>query len=317
MKTPSFWYKPAGLRAKLLSPLGFLYGKAGRMRRAYSKPYISKVPLICIGNLTAGGAGKTPTALALVSLIKEQDPNANPVFVTRGYGGSREGPLRVKRYHTAQGVGDEALLLAQAAPCFIGRNRVAAIKEAEREATHIILDDGLQNPSFVPTKTIMVVDGAVGFGNEHLIPAGPLRERFQDALPRVDAVVIIGDDAQGLSKRLEKPIFRAHLKPQLPPDMSGKDVLAFAGIGRPEKFYKSCRESGLSVVQTRDFADHHVFSFKELQDLEVTAATKGLHLITTAKDFVRLPELFATNVSVLGVQLAFDHEDEVKTFLEG
>jgi len=317
MKAPSFWYKKHSLISKVLLPISALYFLAGKIRKINAKPYQSKIPVICIGNITAGGAGKTPTCLAILKIIKEANKNANPVFVTRGYGGKEKNVIKVdlKKYSSID-VGDEAILLAQKAPCFVGRDRAKAIKMAEKEASHIIIDDGMQNPFFKPAISIMVIDGKAGFGNEHLIPAGPLRESLKNALSHIDFAILIGDDAHNISNRITKSIFRAHLKPLLQKSFAlNPNVLAFAGIGRPEKFYDSCKDAGLSVEKTQSFPDHHVFSFKELQTLEKTAIKDNLQLITTAKDYVRLPKSFQNKVSVLNIELIFDNNKEIKEAL--
>lgn len=308
MKAPDFWYRPGGCKARFLAPLGQVYRAAGFLRRAVAAPYRPAIPLICAGNIVAGGAGKTPTALALASLLKLQ--GAKPAFVTRGYGGCEAGPLRIDpERHTAREVGDEALLLAQAAPCWIGRNRAAAVRAAAPHATHIILDDGLQNPTVAPSCSLLVIDGETGLGNGCLIPAGPLRETLADALKRVDAVVLIGEDTRDIEQRLTKPVWRASLQPRLPDDFPrGLDYFAFAGIGHPEKFYASCREAGLNVVSTLDFPDHHPFSKKELADLAEHARVRKERLITTAKDWARLPAGFRAEVDVLPVELVFEDE---------
>lgn len=295
----------------MLAPLGQLYRTAGLLRHALITPYKSSVPVICVGNIVAGGAGKTPTAMSLARLLIRQ--GQRPVFVSRGHGGNEKGPLRVNlEKHTSRDVGDEAVLLAQIAPCFIGRNRAAAIQMAEKESpTHIILDDGLQNPKVAPDISLLVVDGAVGFGNRLLIPAGPLRETLHDAFSRITGIVMIGHDEQLVSACLGKPVLKAKIRPTLPEDLPrGSQVLAFAGIGRPAKFYDSCREAELDLVETRDFADHHVFTSEELHGLSSAAEKKGVRLVTTAKDWVRLPEPFRRGVSILDAQLVFENEEE-------
>ncbi len=172
----------------------------------------------CVGNIVAGGAGKTPTALAIAELLKQS--GARPVFVTRGYGGSERGPLQVDATgHTAKDVGDEALLLARVAPTWVGRDRAAAIRAAEHNASHIIMDDGLQNPHVHPDHALLVIDGESGLGNGHVIPAGPLRETFEEAIKRVAAIVLIGEhDMQNVTKRTQKPVIRARIRPELPAD---------------------------------------------------------------------------------------------------
>lgn len=312
MKTPKFWYQKKGAKALLLSPFGQLYRTAGLVRHALIKPYKASVPVICVGNIVAGGAGKTPTSMAIARLLIKH--GARPVFVTRGYGGQEKGPLRVDlTKHTSREVGDEAVLLAQIAPCFIGRNRAAAIQLAEADhPTHIVLDDGLQNPKVAPDVNLLVVDGAVGFGNKQLIPAGPLRETLHDAFSRIAAIVMIGPDAQRVATCLGKPVLQAQTRPSIPASLVDKPrVLAFAGIGRPSKFYDSCREAHLQVMETRDFADHHVFTQEDLTELTAAAVSKGLRLITTAKDWVRLPDPFRKDVAILDIELVFEEEEAV------
>lgn len=310
MKAPSFWYRKKGAKAALLAPLGQMYRTGGLLRRAVIKPYKAKVPVICVGNIVAGGAGKTPTCLALKKLLTKHFPDEKIAFVSRGYGGSEKGPLRVDiGRHTAQQVGDEAILLARAAPCWIGRERAAAIRAAEKEATLIIMDDGLQNPKVVADVNLLVIDGAVGLGNKQLIPAGPLRETLNDAFSRIDGIVVIGKDETYLTANLGKPVIEARIVPALQPAfLQAPRVLAFAGIGRPQKFYDSCRAAGLAVMQTRDFPDHYVYSAEDLQALLDEAARQDLKLITTTKDYVRLPFSFSSKVGVLYIDLVFEDE---------
>jgi len=317
MKAPAFWYGTAGIKAALLAPFGQLYRAAGAIRRVCATPYQAPIPVICVGNVVAGGAGKTPTALALAHMLQRQ--GARPAFVTRGYGGTERGPLRVDpARHTARDVGDEAMILANAAVCWIGGDRAATLRAAVASslATHIIMDDGLQNPTVAPTLSLLVIDGASGIGNGHVMPAGPLREPLEDALRRVAAVVMIGQETPEIAKRLTKPLLRARLAPQLPEDFSReKPCLAFAGIGRPEKFFASCREAGLTLAVTHSFPDHHPYSDSELQTLCDEAARHGLRLMTTAKDWVRMPEPFRARITVLPVALVFEDEAAVVRIL--
>ncbi|MDD3181566.1 MAG: tetraacyldisaccharide 4'-kinase [Alphaproteobacteria bacterium] len=312
MKAPAFWYRKRGIASLFLAPIGHFYRIAGLLRRALAKPYKASIPVICIGNIVAGGAGKTPTCLALKKLLLKRNPQERIVFVTRGYGGCEKGPLRVDlTKHTAKDVGDEALLLAQAAPCWIGTDRAATIREAEKESSVIIMDDGMQNPHVLPTTTFLVVDGTVGFGNGQLIPAGPLRETLNDAFSRIDAVVMIGKDKQRITSHLAKPVCSATLRPGLSASfLNHPKVLAFAGIGRPSKFYDSCRVAGLTIVQTQDFPDHYTYTDNDLATLTEKAAQLGVRLITTTKDFVRIPNAFQSNMAVLEIELVF--EDEMK-----
>ncbi|MDX2027525.1 MAG: tetraacyldisaccharide 4'-kinase [Alphaproteobacteria bacterium] len=316
MKTPAFWYEPRGGLACALSPLSFIWRAGGAVRRALAVPYRSPVPVICVGNITAGGSGKTPTALALGQMLKEN--GQKPVFVTRGYGGRERGPLRVDlAYHTAQDVGDEALLLAQVAPTWIGRDRAAAVRAAEAHGTHILLDDGLQNPSIQPSHSLLVIDAAVGLGNECIIPAGPLRETLDAALKRVTAIVLVGErDETNLMPRLTKPILHARLQAMLPENFPRSEkFLAFAGIGRPEKFYQACRQAGLTLVGTWDFPDHHTFSAREMESLKSAAKDLGARLLTTEKDAVRLLPELRSHVSTLPIQLVFGDPIAIKKLI--
>jgi len=321
MKTPRFWYRPPDVLSRLLAPAGQAYRAAGLLRRKLVAPYRAAVPVICVGNVVAGGAGKTPVALAIAAVLKRL--GRKPVFVSRGYGGAESGPLPVDPgKHTAREVGDEALLLASVAPCWIGRDRTAAVRAAEREATHIILDDGLQNPAVAHSLSLLVIDGETGVGNGELIPAGPLRETLADALKRVDAVIMIGDDRSGIFSHLSSagktlPVLRSFLRPCLPEGFPrGGKFFAFAGIARPEKFYATCREAGLDVVRTRDFPDHHMFRAEELAELAGQARRGNLNLITTEKDAQRIPREFRSQISVLPVEISFEEEERLLFLLQ-
>jgi tetraacyldisaccharide 4'-kinase len=280
-------------------------------------PYKAKIPVICVGNVVAGGSGKTPTALALGAIAIEQGRKVG--FVTRGYGGTESGIVRVDvTRHSAAQVGDEALLLARIAPVWVGRDRVAAIREAEKHSNLIILDDGLQNPNVLPDLSLLVVDGVVGFGNGQVIPAGPLREKLSQALRRVSAVLIVGDASANLLAQLppQLPVLNAYLQPNMPRGVNGQQkYFAFAGIGRPQKFYDVCQAAGLNIVGTQDFADHHAFTFSEIKAVNKTAMSVGATLLTTEKDFVRIPPQFRSQVKTLPVDLVFSHREVIETLL--
>ncbi len=317
MKAPKFWYKPTGLTAVLLLPVSLLYSAGSKFRRALTTPYRAKIPVVCIGNIVAGGAGKTPVALELAQALRAK--GHKPVFVTRGYGGKECGPLRVDlARHTARDVGDEALLLARVAPVWIGHDRPAAIRKAEEQGSHIILDDGLQNPGVLPNIVFLVVDGATAFGNEHLIPAGPLRESFESGMSRTTAVVLIGPDVGGrILPRVRCPVIKGQWVAQLPPDFPvTQSFFDFAGIGRPEKFYTTCREAKLDLAGTKDFPDHHMFSAADINDLKKQANALGAQLLTTEKDWVRLPKDFQATVMVLPAKLVFDDVGALEAVLK-
>jgi tetraacyldisaccharide 4'-kinase len=315
MKAPTFWYHRSVLAFGLL-PLSWFYWLGGKIRRAIATPYRAKIPVICVGNIVAGGAGKTPTALSLGHAL--QQGGAHPVFVTRGYGGTEQGPLRVDlTLHTAREVGDEALLLARIAPVWVGRDRAAAIRAAEPHGTHIIMDDGLQNPFVLPDLAFLVLDGESSFGNGFLIPAGPLRETFGDALKRVSAVILIGEQRdQAIAAVSQCPVMHARWEPNLPQDFPvPQKFFAFAGIGRPAKFYETAIKAGLNIVATQDFSDHYPYSDDDLAALEKKAATHNARLLTTEKDWVRLPDHVRRRVTAFPVKLVFKQPDQLARFL--
>jgi len=317
MRAPDFWYRPRGVAASALLPLSLFWSAGGAVQRLLAKPYRAQKPVICIGNIVAGGAGKTPTALAAGRLLQQN--GHQPVFVTRGYGGSERGPLRVDSdRHSAREVGDEALLLARVAPTWIGCDRAAAIKEAEQHGSHIVLDDGLQNAHLQPDISFLVIDGESGFGNGCLIPAGPLRETLENALPRVAAVILIGErDAHGIAARIRCQLIRARLQPDLSDRFPrAEKFFAFAGIGQPQKFYTTCRAAGLTLAGSEDFPDHHVFNAGDLARLRQKSVALGARLLTTEKDWVRLPLDVRTEVTALPVKLTFEDSETVRRLLK-
>ena len=319
MRAPDFWYRDESLPAELLAPLGAAYDLAGRLRRAMARPLRLDVPVICVGNLVAGGAGKTPVALDLAARLERL--HGAPHVISRGYGGRASGPLRVDpEHHSAEEVGDEPLLLARAAPTWVARDRAAAGRAAlESGAGCLLLDDGFQNPGLVKDLSIVVVDAEVGFGNGLLLPAGPLRERVARGLARADAVVLLGEDRRGLSPQVPSglPLLRAKLEPGPGSEaLRGRRVLAFAGIGRPAKFFASLEALGAELVATYDFPDHHPYTAEEIEGLIEEAAAADAIAVTTKKDDVRLPAHLRARVDVLPVSLAWNDVAAVERLLE-
>jgi len=308
MKAPEFWYKPPGAAAVLLSPAGWLFAAAGRLRMASAQPERLRVPVICIGNLVAGGAGKTPVALAVAQALGTRQVH----FLTRGYGGREAGPLRVDpTRHDATDVGDEALLLAGARPTWVARDRVAGGRAAQDAGAEvIIMDDGFQNPALAKDLSLLVVDGGAGFGNRHVIPAGPLREPIEAGLDRADAVVVLGQDRCGTADLIgsRRPILHARLVPApgAAEALRGQRVVAFAGIGRPAKFFATVEELGADLIERIAFADHHPYVPDEIMRMVEFAAASGAKLVTTAKDAVRLPEQARGMVEVVPVSVVWD-----------
>ena len=316
MKAPDFWFRTSSSAARLLAPAGALYDFASRLTRATTRGQNVEANIICIGNLVAGGAGKTPVALAIAELLTTGDI----AFLTRGYGGRETGPLRVDpETHTAHDVGDEALLLARQAPTWVSRNRPQGARAAARNgARTIIMDDGFQNPSLVKDTAILVVDGATGFGNGRVIPAGPLRETVKNGLSRAHAVVLIGKDETGVVDEIGNrvAVFTARLAPTVDAqDLAGRRVLAFAGIGRPQKFFDTLAELGCDIVEQHAFADHKPYRPTQIMALCEQAASLQAIPVTTEKDLVRLPPGARAMVRTVPVVLAWDDRDAIREFL--
>ncbi|HVH82035.1 MAG TPA: tetraacyldisaccharide 4'-kinase, partial [Stellaceae bacterium] len=275
------------------------------LRRAVTHPYRAPVPVICVGNLIAGGSGKTPVALSLAAILDRQ--GIDTAIVMRGYGGRLAGPLRANPdAHDAAAVGDEALLAAAQTAAWVARDRAAGVRAAVADgAQTIILDDGFQNPAVAKDLSLVVVDAAYGFGNGRLLPAGPLRERIAAGLARADAVVLLGD---GELTALGHPVLRASLQPIDGNRFKAAPIVAFAGIGRPEKFFAGLRELGTRLVAEHCFPDHHRYRPEELATLRNEARQSNARLVTTRKDWVRLPVEERQDIEVLDVELRWhDH----------
>jgi tetraacyldisaccharide 4'-kinase len=279
-------------------------------------------PTICVGNFVAGGAGKTPAALALARMLIADGRRV--AFLSRGYGGrERVEPLLVDaNAHTAAMVGDEPLMLARLAPCWVGADRVSSARSAvESGANALVLDDGLQNPRLAKDLAFAVVDGETGFGNGLCIPAGPLRAPVSAQAPFVRALIVLGGDDAAASRIAAlapgKPLLRASLEPDAlaAAPLIGREVVAFAGIARPEKFYATLRRVGAQIVMTRDFADHHPYTPREVEALIEEAGRRNALLATTEKDLARLSARQARAVVTLPVTLRFEAPAAVRRIL--
>lgn len=320
MRPPGFWHNPPdrpGCQALALAPLGALYAFATKQRLRRPGVRVA-VPVICVGNLNAGGTGKTPTVIALTDLLQPHAPHV----VSRGYGGRLPGPVRVhERMHTAADVGDEPLLLSAFAPTWVARDRASGVRAAvEAGAGVILLDDGFQNPGVVKDLSLVVVDAGIGFGNGRVIPAGPLREPVVVGLSRADLVLSIGDAvAQNRFGEiwghvLPIPRLTAHLAPlQMGLDWAGMRVLAFAGIGHPAKFFATLAAEGADVVRGQALEDHQNLSIALLTRLEREAQSLSAQLVTTEKDAVRLPAVWRQKVLTLPVRLRLDDPAHLQT----
>ena len=313
MQQPRFWHNRPdrpGWRAQVLAPFGALVGSISARRVAGPPRHHARCPVICVGNLNVGGTGKTPVVIALVERLGE-----GVHVVSRGYGGSELGPLRVdERQHGAGEVGDEPLLISAFAPTWVARDRAAGVRAAEEAGARVIvLDDGFQNPSVAKTVSIVVVDAALGFGNGRVMPAGPLREPVGAGLQRADLLLSIGDrDHQADFMRtwgaqISCPHATAHLQ-VLPTgmDWTGLTVLGFAGIGRPEKFFETLKSLGVDLVRVEALDDHQALSVPLMRRLLADAEANGAQLVTTEKDAVRLPSGFRQKVLTLPVRLVMD-----------
>jgi len=318
MREPAFWHRPSSWIASLLSPPAALYGAvaARRMQRPGTD---AGIPVICVGNYHVGGAGKTPTVLALAKLLREL--NERPVVLSRGYGGRLAGPVKVDRDgHTAADIGDEPLMMAASLPVVVSRDRAAGLALARaQDASVILMDDGFQNPSVAKDTSLIVIDATRGVGNGRVIPAGPLRAPLSPQLARTDALIVVGEGnaaariAADLVSR-GKPVLSAHLKPDQASlaALSGRRVLAFAGIGDPARFFNTLRSSGVDVVRSRAFPDHHAFTADEIAQLVADARADALTLVTTEKDLVRLrgPDGMPASAPAIvpfAVTMVFDH----------
>jgi tetraacyldisaccharide 4'-kinase len=318
MRAPDFWRDDNGI-ARLLEPFGLIYGAVTARRMTRAKPYKASQPVICVGNLTVGGSGKTPVAASIAARLSDQ--GRSPAILIHGYGGSMAGPVRVSgNTHTVEEVGDEALLHARYLPTWVARQRSAAAPLAiAGGADVLIMDDGHQHPSLAKDLSLVVVSGFAGFGNGRIVPAGPLREPIVGGLARADAVVMMGDDQHSLAPRLAQklPVLRANLA--LGPEwqaLRGQRVVAFAGIGGPERFLNTLQAVGAQVVAFHPFGDHYGYAPADIQPMLDEAYGVNALAVTTDKDAVRLDPDQRQQVNVLTVKAEWEDESALDRLLD-
>lgn len=326
MREPAFWHRPPSWISLLLTPFGALYG-AVTARRLQRESFDAGIPVLCVGNYHVGGAGKTPTVLALTKVLREL--GETPVVLSRGYGGRLRGPITVDSgRHAAADVGDEPLMLARTVPVVVARDRVDGVALVRSQGASVILmDDGFQNPAIAKDASLIVIDGDRGLGNACVFPAGPLRAPLRPQLERTDALIVIGNGSAAEAVAVEvvargRPVMRARLKPVDASigSLSGKRVLAFAGIGDPARFFRTLRVSGIEVVREQAFADHHPFSQTEIETLLAEAKRDALTLVTTEKDLARLRTgegvpSWAREIVPFAVTLEFDDVAGLRKFV--
>lgn len=326
-EAPPFWWTRKGWQAYALAPFSWGYGRVARRRMENAPRVRASVPVICVGNFTVGGAGKTPTALAIAARAIER--GMRPGFLSRGYGGGLEGTVLVDaHHHRARDVGDEPLLLARLAPTVVSGKRVEGAERLVQEGVDlIVMDDGFQSARLDFDYGLLVIDARRGIGNGMMIPAGPVRAPVVDQLRHASALLTVGEgDAAArivrLAGRAAKPVYEAWLKPRPTPGLHGSAVLAFAAIGDPEKFFLTVEGEGARVVERRSFPDHHDFSDDEAADLIDDAARADLRLVTTAKDMMRLKDghgrarALAEKAAVVEIDLVFDEPSVPDTILD-
>lgn len=318
---PRWWYSNAPLAQRLtvwlLIPLSWLYQLGRTLRNFISSPAPTALPTLCIGNVTTGGAGKTPTTLLIANLLTQQ--GHIPHIISRGYGSEaarNSTPTRVNsEEHTAAQVGDEPLMMAQHFPVWVGKNRATSITAAkEADATIALLDDGLQNPTIAKTTSLLVLDGGFGLGNGHILPAGPLREPLNDALKKCSAALIIGEDMVGCDEQIDAanpniPAFHIASETMLPDAAFDQPLFAFAGLARPEKFFTGIANAGGDLAAMHGFPDHHPYQAEEIEMLLEEADAIGAQLITTEKDMARIPAQYHNDILVAPLELLLDEGD--------
>ncbi len=319
MRAPEFWHTQGndgigGTLSWALSPLGWIYGAITSFRAASKPTWYAPIPVICVGNVVMGGAGKTLVSLDLANRLSAL--GQKPHVIMRGYGGRINVPTQVNlELHNAHDVGDEALLLAHTSPTWVGRNRAeVAMRASKAGASVLIMDDGFQNPSLAKDVSLLVIDAEYKFGNGRICPAGPLRESITNAVSRAHALISLGGSLP--ENEINLPTFAGSTEASTnAPMIKGKRVIAFAGIGRPEKFFKSLKAAGADIIEVISFPDHHPFSNADIEGVLVKATAQNCIAITTEKDFVRIPADLGNKIIPFPVRISWDDFDAFERFI--
>lgn len=309
---PKFWEKN-GLIPTLLSPASIFYAR-GTAKKLEGKGYRSKAKVICIGNIVAGGSGKTPVAMSVAQFLQKHGKNVH--FISKGYGRKSEniGTVRVKG-QKAEEVGDEPILLSQVAPTWVGESREELAKQAEAAGAEIlIMDDGFQNSELEKDLSFLVIDGGYGLGNGKVIPAGPLREPAEEALKRAQAVIVVGKGAKQLPETT-LPVFKCRFDLDIPENVKDEEVVAFCGIGRPEKFFQSLKDNNIKIVEELAFPDHHFYNDVDFKAIFGIANFKKAVIVTTAKDMVKVPDRFKKIIYPVTAHLEFEDEEKLTSLI--
>lgn len=320
--SPDFWYQKSGLLSTVLSPLGCAYHKISQLKQNSTKSYHSKIPVICVGNITMGGSGKTPSVLSLIKIIKENKLCDKPCVLSRGYGGTKDVHL-VTAEDSAETVGDEPKLMSHHVPVIVSKNRAEGAKLAEKhDFDLIIMDDGFQNQTLHKDYNFLVVDGTLGFGNQKVFPAGPLRETIQSGIRRTNSIILINDDARNLQNVIkDTPVFKANIAvTNQPENFKGKDYIAFCGIAHPSKFLSTLQKDlSISVLDFKTYPDHYVYEQTDIDALISTAKTKNVRLITTEKDFIKLDKFKELQelTDIVSIELDWNNKNLLVETLSG
>ena len=315
-KTPKFW-SSNNIFSWVLLPFSYIYYFGFWARKVCSKAVKMPIPGICIGNLTAGGAGKTPVALYIGELLKSKGIKA--FYISRGYGGSQKSPILVDLgEHNAKLVGDEPLLLAQILPTIVGKNRLQSAQFAVKNGAEIIImDDGFQNPTLHKDLSLIVVDRHLSFGNERMLPAGPLRESVRSGLARADALILVNPATFLPTALPDIPIFLARTHPKNSMlALKGKKIIAFCGIAHPDKFYTMLAGVGAKIVEKNSFSDHHNYTNLELENLRGATKKQDAILVTTSKDAARIPAQFMDKITIAEMELVFENKQKLEELID-